>query len=52
MMALSISEQTRAGAARDIAELKAVDHAGDNVDDVTTFTKFIKKAEEVAQAAL
>ncbi|SFL98259.1 hypothetical protein [Rugamonas rubra] len=49
-MAQTIEQQTPA--ARSLADLNAVSDAGEDIDDVTAFTKLIKKAEEVAQAAL
>ncbi|MEN3293135.1 MAG: hypothetical protein V7642_2388 [Burkholderiales bacterium] len=51
-MSVEVGTQGEAGATKGIKKMIAVDEAGDRVDDVNTFAKLIKKAEEAAQAAL
>jgi hypothetical protein len=51
-MSTSVGASAEAGAKKSIADIKAVDKASADADDVEIFTKFIKKAEEVGQAAI
>lgn len=48
----SLGKRSRAGAAREMREMAAIDAAKSDLDNVNVFAKLMKKAEEAAQAAL
>ena len=51
-MQTSVTEAARAAAANSIDTMTETSAAKSDVDNVAVFLKFIKKAEETAQAAL
>jgi hypothetical protein len=51
-MSVQVGTQAEAGATKGIKKMLEVEKAGDEIDDVNTFAKLIKKAEEATQAAL
>ncbi|BEV15690.1 hypothetical protein RJO15_20875 [Herbaspirillum huttiense F1] len=49
---VGVGDGVRKGAERSMQVESAISAAVTNVDNVTVFTKFIKKAEDAAQAAV
>jgi hypothetical protein len=49
---VGLDDGVRKGASRSMQIESAISAAVTNVDNVTVFTKFIKKAEDAAQAAV